>query len=149
MRGRSADWAASSPHRSLYFRLKMLNSKLYRQGAIKKNVPYLLFVKRYWRRLLGTTGVWFLYDFVAFSNGAFSGQVISSVLGSHSTLKQTAEWQLLLGALALPGAVLGAFAVSKLGTRWQLIAGFSGYLVVGLIIGGAWESISKSPAGFV
>ena len=47
-----------------YFRLKMLNSKLYRRGAIKRRVPYLLVIRYYWKSLIGTCGAWFLYDFV-------------------------------------------------------------------------------------
>ena len=42
----------------------MLNSVLYRQGAIKRKVPYLLVFRYYWRSLIGTCGAWFLYDFV-------------------------------------------------------------------------------------
>ena len=60
----------------LVFRLRMLSSKLYRKGAIKRNryselerehyqliiylgrVPYWLVVKRYWRSLIGTCGAW-------------------------------------------------------------------------------------------
>ena len=45
-----------------YFRLRMLNSKLYRRGAIKKRVPYGLVLKYYWKDLIGTCGAWFLYD---------------------------------------------------------------------------------------
>lgn len=45
-----------------YFRLKMLNSKLYRRGAIKKKVPYGLVLRYYWKDLIGTCGAWFLYD---------------------------------------------------------------------------------------
>lgn len=52
-----------------YFRLKMLNSKLYRRGAIKKQVPYKLVLRYYWKTLIGTCGAWFLYDWVAFANG--------------------------------------------------------------------------------
>jgi MFS family permease len=48
-----------------YFRIKMLNSKLYRRGAIKRRVPYLLVLRYYWRDLIGTCGAWFLYDFVS------------------------------------------------------------------------------------
>lgn len=47
-----------------YFRLKMLNSVLYRRGAIKRKVPYRLVLRYYWRSLIGTCGAWFLYDFV-------------------------------------------------------------------------------------
>ena len=62
----------------LIFRLRMLDSKLYRKGAIKsehdlsprldaanannlitERVPYLLVLKRYWRPLIGTGGVWY------------------------------------------------------------------------------------------
>lgn len=47
-----------------YFRIKMLNSKLYRRGAIKRSVPYPLVLRYYWKSLIGTCGAWFLYDFV-------------------------------------------------------------------------------------
>ena len=50
-----------------YFRVKMLNSKLYRRGAIKRRVPYLLVIQYYWKSLIGTCGAWFLYDFVRIS----------------------------------------------------------------------------------
>ena len=43
-----------------YFRIKMLNSKLYRRGAIKKSVPYGLVLRYYWKDLIGTAGAWFL-----------------------------------------------------------------------------------------
>lgn len=39
----------------------MLNSVLYRRGAIKKRVPYSLVMKYYWKSLIGTCGAWFLY----------------------------------------------------------------------------------------
>jgi hypothetical protein len=44
-----------------YFRIRMLNSVLYRRGAIKKHVPYKLVLKYYWKSLIGTCGAWFLY----------------------------------------------------------------------------------------
>ena len=48
-----------------YFRVRMLNSKLYRRGAIKRQVPYGLVLRYYWKSLIGTCGAWFLYDFVS------------------------------------------------------------------------------------
>ncbi|CAO1639001.1 unnamed protein product [Sympodiomycopsis kandeliae] len=141
-------FGALLPMSVFYFRMKMLNSKLYRQGAIKRNVPYWLFLKRYWPRLLGTAGTWFLYDAVTFPNGVFSGTIISSIL-KNPTLKHTAEYQLLLGVLSLPGAIIGAFLVARVGTRWQMMIGFGGYLVIGLIIGLAWDKIINIPAVFV
>ncbi|CAK7225838.1 Plasma membrane permease, mediates uptake of glycerophosphoinositol and glycerophosphocholine [Sporothrix curviconia] len=42
-----------------YFRIKMLNSKLYRRGAIKHRVPYQLVLRYYWKTLIGTCFSWF------------------------------------------------------------------------------------------
>jgi hypothetical protein len=44
-----------------YFRIRMLNSTLYRRGAIKKHVPYKLVLRYYWKALIGTCGAWFFY----------------------------------------------------------------------------------------
>lgn len=131
-----------------YFRWRIVNSKLFRAGAIRHNVPYWLALKRYWPRLLGTCFAWFLYDFVAFANGAFSSTVIATVI-HNPTLQRTGEYQLLLGAIAMPGAVLGAFLVRWLGSKYQLVFGFVGYIVIGLIVGLAWDKMIEIPALFV
>ncbi|KAK0763875.1 hypothetical protein N5P37_003265 [Trichoderma harzianum] len=132
-----------------YFRLKMLNSKLYRKSAIQRNVPYGLAIRYYWKTLIGTCGAWFLYDFVTFPNGVFSGTILSSVVDPKDILRSTAEWQLLLGAIALPGVFLGAFLCDRLGRRNVMMLGFSGYLVFGLIIGCAYDKITKITPLFV
>ncbi|KII93547.1 hypothetical protein PLICRDRAFT_396161 [Plicaturopsis crispa FD-325 SS-3] len=125
-----------------FFRLRMLSSKLYRKGAIKHKVPYVLVIRRYWKSLIGTCGAWFLYDFVTFPNGVFSGSIISSVI-KNGDLKRTAEWQLLLGTIALPGVFVGAALCNPLGRRNTMMLGFGGYLVFGLIIGLAYDRITK------
>ncbi|EMD34864.1 hypothetical protein CERSUDRAFT_54709 [Gelatoporia subvermispora B] len=125
-----------------YFRMRMLSPKLYRDGAIKHHVPYWLVIKRYWKTLIGTCGAWFLYDFVTFPNGVFSGTIISSVI-KNGDIKKTAEWQLLLGAIALPGVFIGAALCNPLGRRNTMILGFSGYLIFGLIIGCAYDQITQ------
>ncbi|KAH7931102.1 MFS general substrate transporter [Leucogyrophana mollusca] len=125
-----------------FFRLRMMSSKLYRKGAIKRRVPYMLVFKRYWRSLIGTCGAWFLYDFVTFPNGVFSGTIIASVIHNND-IKRTAEWQLLLGSIALPGVLVGAFLCNRLGRRNTMCLGFSGYLVFGLIIGLAYDKITN------
>ncbi|KAH9847394.1 MFS Git1p-like glycerophosphoinositol permease [Lenzites betulinus] len=130
------------PMTVFYFRMRMMTTQLFRQSAIKRHVPYWLVIKRYWRTLIGTCGAWFLYDFVTFPNGVFSGTIISSVI-KNGNIKSTAEWQLLLGAIALPGVFVGALLCNPLGRRNTMILGFSGYLVFGLIIGLAYEKITN------
>jgi hypothetical protein len=58
----------------------------------------------------------FLYDFVTFPNGVFSGTIISSVI-HDGDIKKTAEWQLLLSSIALPGVFVGAVLCNPLGRR--------------------------------
>lgn len=124
-----------------YWRVKMINSKLYRRGAIRRKVPYVLVVRYYWKSLIGTCGAWFLYDFVTIPNAVFSGGIISAIVPNKS-VKATAEWQLLLGTIALPGVIIGALLCDVLTRKQLMIIGFGGYLVLGLVIGCAYEQIS-------
>jgi len=131
-----------------YFRMRMMTTTLYRKGAIKRHVPYRLVIKRYWKPLIGTCGAWFLYDFVTFPNGVFSGTIISSVI-HNGDIKKTAEWQLLLGTIALPGVFVGAYLCNILGRRNTMMLGFSGYLIFGLTIGLSYDKITKIVPLFV
>ncbi|CBQ73177.1 related to GIT1-Glycerophosphoinositol transporter also able to mediate low-affinity phosphate transport [Sporisorium reilianum SRZ2] len=121
-----------------YFRMMVINSSLYRKTAMRKKVPYLLAFKRYWRRLLGTAGVWFIYDAVVFPLGVFSGTIIATAI-KHPTLLRIAEWQFLLSFLGLPGTVLGALLLPKLGSRKMFMIGLGGFLVLGLVIGCSYD----------
>lgn len=126
-----------------YFRYKMATSVLFRKAAIRKNTPYWLALKFYWKRLFGTCVCWFLYDFVTFPNGIFSATIISSVLdgSKKSDLERVAEWNLLLGTIAIPGIFVGAYLCDIIGRRNTLAIGFSGYIVFGLIIGCSFDKI--------
>lgn len=81
----------------------------------------------------------------------FSGTIIASVVPSNASnvILRTAEWTLLLGALSLPGVLLGAFLCDRLGRKNTMMLGFSGYLVFGLIIGLSYDKITKIVPLFV
>ncbi|KAF9767351.1 hypothetical protein IL306_000093 [Fusarium sp. DS 682] len=49
----------------LFFRFRQFDSTQYQKHAIKKEIPYLLVIKRYWKPMLGTSLAWFFYDFVS------------------------------------------------------------------------------------
>lgn len=53
---------------------------------------------------------------VTYPNRIFSATIISSVV-HNADIKKTAEWQLLLGAMALPGVFIGAVLCNPLGRR--------------------------------
>lgn len=131
-----------------YFRMLVLNSSLYRKTAMRKKVPYKLALKKYWPRLLGTAGVWFIYDFVVFPLGVFSGTIISTVV-KNPTLQRVAEWQLLLSSIGIPGVFVGVLLLPRLGSRVTFMLGLSGFLVLGLTIGLAYDKIVKITPLFV
>ena len=122
------------------FRMRMITSKLFRENAMRRKVPYLLVARKYWLRFIGTAGVWFLYDFVTFPNGLFSNTIISQI-DPKMTLLRSGEWQLLLAFLGIPGCLIGAWLVRRIGGRNLLIVGFSGYIVIGLVVGCAFTKL--------
>lgn len=134
-----------------YFRMKMATSELFKKSAIRKNVPYWLALKFYWRRLFGTCACWFLYDFVTFPNGIFAGTIISGVLkgAAKHNVEKIAEWNLLLGVLGIPGVVIGAFLCDRIGRKYTLITGFCGYIVFGLVIGLTFDKVKNITVLFI
>lgn len=48
----------------LFVRMRLVNSTQYHKHAMKKQIPYLLVIKRYWKPMIGTSMAWFVYDFV-------------------------------------------------------------------------------------
>ncbi|PPQ71769.1 hypothetical protein CVT24_006530 [Panaeolus cyanescens] len=78
----------------------------------------------------------------------FSASIISNVI-HDGDLKRTAEFQLLLTSLALPGTVLGAFLCNPFGRRRTMMLGFAGYMwslqygAIGLILGLAYDKITQ------
>ena len=83
----------------------------------------MLVVRYYWRALIGTCGTWFLYDFVTIPNSVFSGSIIANIV-PEGDIKGTAEWQLCLGALALPGVIIGAWLLDYIGRKKIMMIGF-------------------------
>lgn len=124
-------------------RLKMADSKRYQKGAMRTKVPYWLIFKRYWPRMLVTSGLWFVYDFISFPNGVFSSVIIDKAASGKSLIVTTA-WNVLLYAFYLPGCVSGAFAVDKLGRRKTLALGLFLQGAVGMIMGGVYTPLSEN-----
>lgn len=121
----------------------MADSEHYRKSAMRKQVPYLLIFKRYWFRILVASGLWFIYDFISYPNGVFSTVIIDSVANGESNI-QVVAWNILLYAFYLPGCVSGAYSVDKIGRRKTLAFGLLAQGIIGMILGGVYEPLSKN-----
>ncbi|KAG0179328.1 hypothetical protein DFQ29_002242 [Apophysomyces sp. BC1021] len=122
------------PINVLYFRLKMLNSDMYQKEALTSNVPYGLIFKHYWPRLLITGGIWFLYDFIAYSFGIFSDTILALAVPTNS-LMQTLCWNIVLNIFYPAGAIAGGLVIDRLGRKTVMATGFFCQALLGIIIG--------------
>ncbi|KAF9182409.1 Plasma membrane permease, mediates uptake of glycerophosphoinositol and glycerophosphocholine [Haplosporangium sp. Z 767] len=119
----------------MYFRFKMDNSERFQKNSMKKNVPYLLIIRRYWKYLLGTGGSWFFYNFISYPFGIFAGTILDNAIGTNATFVQTAEWMLLLNVFYLPGSISGALASDRIGRKKTMSLGFFVQGVLGIFMG--------------
>ncbi|KAF9586228.1 Plasma membrane permease, mediates uptake of glycerophosphoinositol and glycerophosphocholine [Lunasporangiospora selenospora] len=139
--GYEAIWRASfaigvlPPLTALYFRLRLVNSEHFQRNAIKRNVPYRLVLKRYWRHLLGTAGSWFIYDFIVYPFGIFTGVILDTAIGSNASIVQIASWSCLLSVFYLPGSIGGAFSSDYIGRKNTITLGFLVQGIVGIFLG--------------
>lgn len=124
----------------LAFRYRALASGLYKTNSIRKNVPYWLFVKKYWPRLLGSTGSFFFSQFVGYPGGTFGGIIIAG-LSPNGTMVNTIAYSMLLAAFNIPGLLLGAWCTGFMDRRYQLALGFGGQVLLGCLIGGFYDRI--------
>ncbi|OAL30076.1 hypothetical protein AYO20_08980 [Fonsecaea nubica] len=84
-----------------FFRIRMVESSQYRKHAIKRNIPYWLIIKRYWKPMVGTSLAWFMYDFVTYPFGIFSSTIIGQ-LNPNNTLIQNIGYGFILGGALNP-----------------------------------------------
>ncbi len=91
----------------------------------KKSSLKLLFTSRYLRWLIGAAGAWFLLD-IAYYGTTISSPLVLKSLNPHSNLVTNMVYTLLIFVVAaLPGYIIAAFTIDKLGRRWIQCVGFA------------------------
>ncbi|TID25017.1 MFS general substrate transporter [Venturia nashicola] len=132
----------------ILLRLKMQDALLFSKSNFqKRHIPWSLVLK-YWPRILGTSLAFFLYDFVNFPNSIMSSVIINSLVPGKN-VRTVAIWQLILALFPIPGVLLGAWLVNRIGRKWTGILGFSGYVILGFLIGGLYTTLTSHMAAFV
>ncbi|GAA6060458.1 hypothetical protein JCM10212_000886 [Sporobolomyces blumeae] len=133
----------------LLWRLKMLGEPTsYRKSAIRKNVPYKLVFKRYWRSMLGVSVAWFIYDFIVYPFGLFSSQIVDTITGGSDKLTTVFAWNIVINAFYLPGTIGGSFLLDWVGPKKQIILFLCLQGTIGFIMSGLYEKLSAHVAAF-
>lgn len=85
---------------------------------------YLLLTPRYLRWLIGAAGAWFLLD-IAYYGTTISSPLVLKALNPHSNLVTNMVYTLLIFVVAaMPGYIIAAFTIDRLGRKWIQCFGF-------------------------
>ncbi|HET9919107.1 MAG TPA: MFS transporter [Ktedonobacteraceae bacterium] len=91
----------------------------------KKSSLNLLLTPRYLRWLIGAAGAWFLLD-IAYYGTTISSPLVLKSLNPHSNLVTNMVYTLIIFVVAaLPGYIIAAFTIDRLGRKWIQVMGFA------------------------
>jgi PHS family inorganic phosphate transporter-like MFS transporter len=95
------------------------------EGKPAKSWLYLLVSPRFLRWLIGAAGAWFLLDFAYYGTTISSPLVLKS-LNPHSNIVTNMLYTLIIFVVAaLPGYIIAALTIDKLGRKWIQCVGFA------------------------
>ena len=90
-----------------------------------KSWTYLLLKRPYLRWLIGTAGAWLLLD-IAYYGTTISSPLVLKSLNAHSSLVTNMLYTLLIFVVAaLPGYIVAALTIDRLGRKWIQCFGFA------------------------
>jgi PHS family inorganic phosphate transporter-like MFS transporter len=100
------------------------NTQVPQQRKPAKSWLYLLVSPRFLRWLIGAAGAWFLLDFAYYGTTISSPLVLKS-LNPHSNIITNMVYTLIIFVVAaLPGYIVAALTIDKLGRKWIQCVGF-------------------------
>lgn len=82
------------------------------------------------RKLLGTAGCWFIFDFLFYANILFQPVVLSAAFGSSESIRTTAMHTVIVSFLALPGYFVSVILIGIQSPRYIQAQGF---LMMGIL----------------
>ncbi|KAM3515631.1 hypothetical protein MY11210_000809 [Beauveria gryllotalpidicola] len=129
-------------------RLRLKEPEEFARESMRRATPYSLVLRYYWFRLTAVSIIWFLYDFSAYAFGIYSSDILSSIYPEGAPLTTIFGWNTVINLFYIPGTILGAFVSDWIGPKYALIFGVSAQAIVGYIMAGVYDSISKQVAAF-
>ena len=79
---------------------------------------------RYWGKLAGTAGTWFLYDISYYGTAVFLPAIQMSIFGEGESLRNLSWQSLGVSACGLLGTCAAVSLLPKKGTKWLNLVGF-------------------------
>ncbi|PPQ65301.1 hypothetical protein CVT26_000261 [Gymnopilus dilepis] len=131
------------------WRLNMDEPVRYKKDSMKHaRIPYMLVLRRYWKRLAAISVTWFLYDFIVYPFGIYSSIIVDRVTGSSDSLTVVLGWNVVINLFYMPGTIGGAFIVDRLGPKNTMLLGLLSQAVIGFIMSGLYKPLTNHIAAF-
>jgi PHS family inorganic phosphate transporter-like MFS transporter len=101
-------------------------------------------LRAYWKPLLGTAGCWGLYDVVNYGLGLYSSDLVSGMANSlGGGDKGSAAAVLISNLFSLPGGLLAATVLPRLGRKFTMQAGTLSMLICFVVLASGWTRLSQ------
>jgi MFS family permease len=78
-----------------------------------------------WRKLAGTGGCWFLYDFVYYGTALNQTSIINSVFGGEDGIYDNCWRNVVVASMGIPGVVVAILQLEGLGAKRLMSWGFA------------------------
>ncbi|KJA19447.1 hypothetical protein HYPSUDRAFT_204509 [Hypholoma sublateritium FD-334 SS-4] len=131
------------------WRLSMEEPARFRKDSMKHaRIPYWLVLRRYGGSLAAISATWFLYDIIVYPFGIYSSIIVDRVTGGSSDLVTVFGWNVVINLFYMPGTLIGAFVVDKLGAKYTMITGLLLQAIIGFAMSGAYSHLTRHIAGF-
>ena len=113
------------------------------QGSSKpQRMSFRAFIshRRYLMSLIGTAGTWFVFDYAYYGNSVSAPLIVKNVLGSGASTEKSLALNLIVFVIAaVPGYILAALFMDRIGHRKLQLIGFPlmglAFLLIGVIPG--------------
>ncbi|KAE9401540.1 MFS Git1p-related glycerophosphoinositol and glycerophosphocholine permease [Gymnopus androsaceus JB14] len=131
------------------WRIGMREPERFQKDSMKHaKIPYRLVIRRYWKSLAAVSFTWFLYDFIVYPFGIYSGTVVDNITGNSDALTTVLGWNVVINLFYMPGTIGGAFIIDYLGPKYTLILGLLCQAVIGFIMSALYKTLTNHIAAF-
>lgn len=144
--------------------VRMLDNVVANVEATPTTLLQALKMRKYWGKLLGTAGGWFLFDITFYGNSLFQSTVLKQVFHASKgapTVGQPAPVLMgglstnlcpqmaIIAAIGLPGYYISVYFMDKLGRRNIQLQGFFFMAVVFAALGIFEKPLESAPVGML
>lgn len=139
---------AIPPFALFFFRMKMQETDHYKKGAIKKNLPWWLIIKKYWVRLTAVCITWFIYDYISYPASIYSSYFVAEIVPDGDLFKSLG-YATLINTFYIPGTIAGALVCDRIGPKNTMMIGLVLQAIFGFVLAGAFGQIKNNLPGLI